>query len=123
MYSEFFKNEEQGGFLTDVLANLDPVKKGKILNKFVYTSVNGQNYYVASNLTIKVLKKTINQEHLKDQIFYVNYMKEIPELEPLTETVLSDLMFLATHQIGFLISGVYFSSDEVLASVLKILIK
>jgi len=36
---------------------------------------------------------------------------------------LSDLMFLATHQIGFLISGVYFSSDEVLASVLKILIK
>jgi len=123
VYSEFFKNEEQGGFLTDVLANLDPVKKGKILNKFVYTSVNGQNYYVASNLTIKVLKKTINQEHLKDQIFYVNYMKEIPELEPLTETVLSDLMFLATHQIGFLISGVYFSSDEVLASVLKILIK
>jgi len=114
---------EQDNFIEDVLANLEPVKKGKILNKFVITRLSGQDYYVASNLTIKILEKTINQEHLKDHVFYVNYMKEIPELEPLTETVLSDLMFLATHQIGFLISGVYFSSDEALAHVLKEMMK
>jgi len=111
----------QDNFIGDVLVNLDPIKKRKIQNYFVWTKVGRKYYYVAFNLPKKMLTEMLKQDQFKGHLLCEDV--ETSELKPLTEETMKSLTFMAIHEIGFLISGVYIESQEALAYILKKKIK
>lgn len=112
---------KRDNFIEDVLANLDLVKRRKILNYFVWINVNQKYYYIAFNLPKKILLNVLKQGDFKNHLWCEDL--ETSELKPLTEGIVNSLKFMAIHEVRFLVSGIYIESQEALAHILKQLIK